>query len=145
MLAFEIMKLRGISGVVYPFHVYVFDSELSSIQAIFAISSRICQVDGKERHRLFYVGQTDDLAECLSYFQKISWIKYSGANCLLVLAEDDEVKRTEIFEDIRSLYFTVATDERFENDGIQFQDIDSQEQLQSASQADRRFRWDFGP
>lgn len=101
MLTFEIMRLRGISGAAYHFKVYVLNSGLSSIEAVFAISSRICQLDGRERHNFLYVGQTDDLAESLSRFQKLSWIEQHNANCLFVLAEDDEGKRKEIVEDIK--------------------------------------------
>lgn len=104
MLTFEIMRLKGISGAIYPFRVYVLDSELRSIEAVFVISSRICQSDGRERHKFLYVGQTDNLAESLSNFQKLPWIQQNNANSLFVLAEDDEGKRTEIVKDIQKKY-----------------------------------------
>ena len=104
MLTFEIIRLKGISGVSYPFKVYVLNSKLRSVEAVFVISSRICQSDGRESHNLLYVGQTDDLAASLSYFQKLPWMKQNSANALLVLGEDEEQKRIEIVEDIRKYY-----------------------------------------
>ena len=104
MLTFEIMRLKGISGVIYPFKVYVLSSELRNIASVFVISSRICQRDCKERHNYLYVGQTDDLAASLSKFRNKPWIEQNNANCLLVLSEDDELRRVKIVEDIKKYY-----------------------------------------
>ena len=104
MLTFEIKRLKGISGATYHFNVYVLDSELRSIEAAFVISRRICQSDGRERDQILYAGQTDNLAASLSNDQKLSWIEQHNANCLFVLAEDDEAKRNEIVEDLMKYY-----------------------------------------
>jgi len=100
----ELLMLRGRSGNVYPFRVYPLPSALKPIEAVFVISKRIMESDGRGDHEPLYIGQTEDLADSLANYKKLPCVNKYRANCVCVHAAAGETEREKIENDLLGYY-----------------------------------------
>ena len=68
------------------------------------ISRRVIDSDGRGNHKPLYIGQTDDLADSFSNYEKLPCVDKYRANCVCVFATEDGVIREEIETDLLGYY-----------------------------------------
>ena len=101
----EILMLRGRSGAVYPFRVYVLPADLPNAGAVVVCSKRTLEEDGRGTHKLIHISQTWDLADSLSNYKTLPCFKEYHANCVCIYLDEDERHRTMIEGDLMSYYY----------------------------------------
>jgi predicted GIY-YIG superfamily endonuclease len=94
------LTLTGESGTEYTFNVYPYSTEFKAIGAVYYISKRTENSEGKGSHTKIYVGQTGDLSERFDNHHKEDCFIKNSANCKSVLTEEDEDRRFEIETDL---------------------------------------------
>lgn len=94
------LTLEGASGNKYKFKVYLFDATFKEFGAVYYISKRTENSDGKGSHTGIYVGETGDLSTRFNSHHKEGCFKEKNANCKSILLEEDEDKRLEIESDL---------------------------------------------
>ena len=101
----EILMLRGSSGAVYPFRVYALPTNLPNTGAVFVLSKRIVEQDGRGTHKPIHISQTWDLADSLSNYKDLPCFQEHHANCVCVYLEEDENHRSAIENDVQKYYY----------------------------------------
>lgn len=96
------LKIKGASGTTYTFNVYPYDTEFKDLAAVYYISNRIEENDGKGSHSPIYIGQTEDLSTRFDGHHDEECFEEYGANCKNILPEANEEKRKEIEADLIS-------------------------------------------
>ena len=89
---------------VYNFEVFAIDFEFSEISAVFILSHRKLDKNGKGHHKYIYIGQTENLGSELEKCKLNSCIEGHNANVVCILMQSNEQKRIEIEADIKSNY-----------------------------------------
>ena len=95
--------LRG-KKTTYNFDVLPIDIEFQDSSAVFIISRRKVDRNGKAHHKFICLGQTESLLNELKKHKKGKCIKQNKANVICVLAESEEKNRIKIEEDLRFNY-----------------------------------------
>ena len=102
----ELLMLRGSSGAVYPFKVYALPADMPSAGAVFVLSRRTMENDGRGSHNPIHIGQAEDLADSLCHYQDLPCFQDYHANCICVYIDEDERDRSEIENDVLKYYST---------------------------------------
>jgi hypothetical protein len=92
----------GQSHSQYTFGMYDYPGNWKPLAAVYIITKRTVDAEGKGRHTGIYVGQTSNLSERHEDHHKQDCFKGKGANCIGVLIEKNEKRRLEIEADIRN-------------------------------------------
>jgi hypothetical protein len=95
---------RGKSGRTYPFQAFSLDAVFDRVGAVYFITCRKIDKDGRIAHSRIYCGETADLsARTLSTEQATSFASY-GANCICVFISEDTQQRHDVEKDIHQNY-----------------------------------------
>jgi hypothetical protein len=85
----------------YNFEMFPLDIEIEPIPAVYLITKRKLDKQGKGHHALICVGQAESLSEDLKKHVKGKCIKKLKANVVCVLQNDNEKSRLKIEEDLK--------------------------------------------
>jgi hypothetical protein len=88
----------GKSGQIYHFDVWSMDHEFLQKSGLYVLSKRELNEDGDYAHIILFVGQTEDLSS-ISQVKQNS-ISVSGASCICVLVDAQEMSQDEIADDL---------------------------------------------
>lgn len=89
---------------MYNFEMFPLDVELEEIPAVYLITKRKIDKQGKGHHALVCVGQTESLPEGLKKHVNGKCIKKLKANVICVLQNDNEKSRVKIEEDLKAAF-----------------------------------------
>lgn len=92
--------LAGASGKTYDFEVYDWSTVFKAIGAVYVVSKREVDPNGKGSHEIIYIGQSGDLSERFENHHKIECFRRRGANCVSVHAENSQNARLQIEGDL---------------------------------------------
>ena len=104
MAKFGRVTFTGESGQDYAFAAYSRDTRFKPIAAVYVITRRRADPDGPAFHTRIYVGQTDNLERRPLNHEHEHCFDRKHANCVSVLAENDEDRRLAIEADLRQAY-----------------------------------------
>lgn len=85
----------------YDFGVYTMDTVFIDVGAVYIFSKRVVDSDGRGRHTLLYIGQTDSLEDRIPYHEKWLCAQQYGVNCICVHQDDDANSRRKKERDLR--------------------------------------------
>ncbi|MDQ7047399.1 MAG: GIY-YIG nuclease family protein [Sulfurovum sp.] len=94
------LTLTGLSGNKYKFNVYSFDTTFKELGAIYYISKRTTDSNGKGTHSKIYIGMTGDLSTRFNNHHKEDCFNKKNANCKSILIEENKETRLEIEADL---------------------------------------------
>jgi hypothetical protein len=92
-MAAPILTLTGVSGTKYDFEVYSKDATFNAVGAVYAITKRDKNVDGKFNHTVIYIGQTKDLSIRFYDHHREACFDRKKWNCISVHRDDNEASR----------------------------------------------------
>jgi hypothetical protein len=92
--------VRGKSGQ-YAFEVFSLDAEIKDGSAIYLISKRMTDKNGRGHHKFVCIGQTESLLGDIKKHAKDKCIKQHKANVICLLREENEKNRLKIETDLR--------------------------------------------
>ncbi len=98
--------VRGKSGQ-YAFEVFSLDAEIKDGSAIYLISKRMTDKNGRGHHKFVCIGQTESLLGDIKKHAKDKCIKQHKANVVCLLREENEKNRLKIETDLRQAH-TIA-------------------------------------
>ena len=95
------VRIKGISGKEYKFRAYPLGTQFSNFGAVYFITSRNQNPEGKIAHTRIYCGRTSDLSIRI---HNSACFKENEANCICILPQDDKDSRIVIENDIKQNY-----------------------------------------
>ncbi|MBA4312205.1 MAG: hypothetical protein C0417_06210 [Chlorobiaceae bacterium] len=95
------VRIKGVSGKEYKFRAYPLETKFSHFGAVYFITSRNHQINGKISHSRIYCGMANDMS---LQIDNTSSFKDYDANCICILPQDDTDVRIAIENDIRKNY-----------------------------------------
>lgn len=98
------ITLTGKSGTKYGFNVYPRSNEFNAVGAVYFMTKRVEDQQGKGTHTWVYVGETGDLSDRPLNHERKPCFDKNGANCLLIYAEKNRDTRLKIEVDLRNAY-----------------------------------------
>ena len=103
MATFGRVTFTGESGRDYAFAAYPRETRFKPIAAVYVITKREANAEGRASHTRIYVGQTDNL-QGQPFNHREHCFDRKHANCVCVLAENDQDERLAIETDLRRAY-----------------------------------------
>ncbi|MBI5476264.1 MAG: hypothetical protein HY964_05950 [Ignavibacteriales bacterium] len=98
------VRIKGISGKEYKFRAYPMDTKFIHLGAVYFITSRNLNPDGRISHSRIYCGETNDLSTYFDDNKNVSCFKAHFANCICILPQEDEQSRLNIENDVHNNY-----------------------------------------
>jgi len=98
------VRIKGVSGKTYTFRAYPLETEFQAFGAVYFITSRNLNPDGRISHSRIYCGQTSNISITSDSVSRTLSLKAYEANCICILQEEAEVSRVEIEKDIHNNY-----------------------------------------
>lgn len=98
------VRIRGVSGRIYTFRAYPIETAFARVGAVYFISSRNHQPDGRISHSRIYCGETGNLSTRPDVVNSANSFKINNANCICILPKEDGSLRAEIERDIHRKY-----------------------------------------
>ena len=95
------VRIKGKSGKEYKFRAYPLNTKFDNFGAVYFITSRNQDPDGRVSHSRIYCGRTSDLSIRI---HTTASFKENNANCICILPQEDKDSRTEIESDIKQNY-----------------------------------------
>ncbi|MBI1804956.1 MAG: hypothetical protein HY033_13090 [Ignavibacteriae bacterium] len=89
---------------MYTFRSYPLETAFAKFGAVYFISSRNQDPDGRISHSRIFCGETDNLSVRLDNALQTVSFKANNANCICILPKEDEDIRMEIERDIHQKY-----------------------------------------
>ena len=88
------------SGNEYRFKVFPLGTRFRKISGIYMIAYRGHDVRGAHRHKILYVGSTEDFSQPFEKHRKAQDLMRLGANCICVQSDKSEESRLEKERDL---------------------------------------------
>ena len=101
---------RGKSGTAYRFKVYPLGTRFRKISGVYIVANRAPGSDGGPRHRVVYVGQTEDFSQPFDKHRKAQEFAQHGANCICVQSDVSEESRLEKERDLVATFSPACND-----------------------------------
>ena len=95
------VRIKCKSGNEYKFRAYPLNTKFDNFGAVYFITSRNQDPDGRVSHSRIYCGRTSDLSIRI---HTTASFKENNANCICILPQEDKDSRTEIESDIKQNY-----------------------------------------
>ena len=96
--------LRGASGKVYAFHACALELALNDVGAVYALTKRTIEDNGKDFFSIVYMGQTDRLGTAIAKHREGWWALENKCNSVCVHLEENVVKRIQKIDDMAKYY-----------------------------------------
>lgn len=90
--------------ITYNFEIFPIDFEFPETSAVFIISKRKIDKNGKGHHKFSCIGQTDSINKELKKHKKSKCLKQHKPNVICLLPEADENLRAKIENDLKTIY-----------------------------------------
>ena len=103
-------EFMGKNDKKYSFYVYPFDTNFKEIPAVYIVTNRHKNKEGKYRHTIIYVGKTDNLKECFENHYKTPCFIRNMANVICVNSFKNEIERLDVKDDIIKGNSTLCND-----------------------------------
>jgi predicted GIY-YIG superfamily endonuclease len=84
----------------YAFEVYPLGTDFKNVGAVYIISRRSVDAQGKCTHTFIYIGQTGDLSERFDNHHKAKCFKNNKADCICVHFNSNEKSRLAVESDL---------------------------------------------
>lgn len=95
------VEFAGKSGNKYSFNAYEWGTAFKKdYGAVYYITKRAKDANGKFEHTKIYVGETGDLSTRFDNHHKQDCFDENGVNCVCIRGEADETTRLEIEADL---------------------------------------------
>ncbi len=91
---------NGGSGKEYAFEVYLLDSTLPSISAVYVVTRRFKNDSGGHNHSKVYIGETEDIQDRFSNHHKQDCFDSNDANAVCTHEVSGEASRKAIENDL---------------------------------------------
>ena len=98
------LTLLGSSFTRYKFETYPFDTKFSPVAAVYAITLRYEKEPGKISQRIVYIGETDDMSNCLENHDRRECILSFKANAVSLYLDPDTTSRRKKVRDLVDKY-----------------------------------------
>jgi len=98
------VRIKGVSGKTYTFRAYPLETTFAEFGAVYCITSRSHNPDGRISHSRIYCGATDNLSHRPDDAQQTISFKANKANCICILPNANEKLRMEIERDVHTNY-----------------------------------------
>lgn len=89
---------------LYSFEVYPLSVQFNEVPAVYVISKRKIDRQGRAHHFLVCVGQTESLVEDIKKHKRDNAVRQLKADTVSVILESDEAKRLEVENDLKSAH-----------------------------------------
>ena len=101
---------KGRSGRQYRFKIFPLGTRFRKVSGIYVVATRAQGVDGGHRHRVLYVGRTDDFSQPFDKHNKAQAFAQHGANCICVQSDGSEESRLEKERDLIAAFSPECND-----------------------------------
>ena len=91
---------KGRSGKQYRFRVFPLGTRFRKISGVYVIATRGQDADGGQRHKILYVGHTEDFSQPFDKHHKAEAFAQCGANCICVQSDKSEESQLEKEQDL---------------------------------------------
>jgi hypothetical protein len=98
------VRIKGLSGKTYKFRAYPLNTKFADFGAVYFITGRKLDAEGRTSHSRIYCGQTKDMSVPSFTAAQVAAFDQHAANCICVLPVQFEVPRLEIEKDIHRNY-----------------------------------------
>jgi len=98
------VTFKGASGKDYVFNEYKLGTDFKAIGAVYIFARKVTKQDNSVVYPVVYVGETGNLSERFTDHHKAECIRFNGAECISILAQEDEKIRLAIEEDLIDNY-----------------------------------------
>ncbi len=98
------VPIQGSSGKMYTFRAYPLGTKFAEFGAVYFITCRELDSEGKMTHSRIYCGQTANMSVCPYDARQAKSFKANFANCICVLPVNEDFARLEIEKDIHQNY-----------------------------------------
>ena len=82
--------VKGESGNEYRFQVFPLGTRFRKASGIYLVTYRGRNAKGRVRHKILYIGQTEDLSQPFEQHRKAQDMRQRGANCICVQSDASE-------------------------------------------------------
>ncbi len=98
------------TGRRYQFRVFPLGTHFRKISGIYVIAYRGRGADGTHRHKILYVGNTEDFSQPFEKHPKAQDLVRLGANCICVQSDKSEESRLEKERDLVAAFTPACND-----------------------------------
>jgi hypothetical protein len=84
---------KGRSGKQYRFRVFPLGTRFRKISGVYVVANRTEVRDGGHRHKVVYIGHTEDFSQPFDKHRKAQEFAERGANCICVQSDISEESR----------------------------------------------------
>lgn len=98
------VRIKGLSGKMYTFRAYPLETKFAEFGAVYFITSRELNSEGRIAHSRIYCGQTGNMSICPYNTQQSASFKANYANCICILPVKEDDSRQDIEQDIHQNY-----------------------------------------
>ncbi len=95
--------------LTYSFDVFDLKEKFEDFPAVFVISERRIDREGRGHHKIVCIGQTEKLGKEVSKHKKLASVKKSKANVVSILKDDFEKNRLTIEENLKTSYSVLCS------------------------------------
>jgi hypothetical protein len=104
MARISTVKFRGGSGEEYDFEVWPFGQAFNAVGAVYVVTRRYQNAQGKYNHEVLYVGETEDLSTRFDGHHKAACFARHKADCICTHRDDDGDSRLAKEDDLVKRY-----------------------------------------
>jgi hypothetical protein len=103
-------KFKGDSGKEYRFKVFPLGTRFRKISGVYLIACRAHGAEGGHRHKILYVGHTEDFSKPFEKHRRAQDLTRLGANCICVQSDTSEKSRLEKERDLVATFSPACND-----------------------------------
>ncbi len=103
-------KFKGQSGNEYRFRVFPLGTRFCKVSGVYLVAYRGRNSKGAARHKILYVGQTEDLSQPFEQHHKAQNLMRLGANCICVQSDTSEKSRVAKERDLLTKFGPAGND-----------------------------------
>ncbi len=94
------VKFAGLSGQLYAFRIYVWDTKFKTVPGVYIVASRNVEPGQQAQYTPLFAGEAPDLSPTLKGHPRDECFQMYYANVIGVLKEHDGEKRAAILADL---------------------------------------------
>ncbi|MEN6407646.1 MAG: hypothetical protein ABFC77_14395 [Thermoguttaceae bacterium] len=101
---------KGSSGSQYRFKVFPLNTRFRRLGGIYLIAYRCHGKQGVHRHKILYVGNTEDFSQPFGNHHKSQYLMRLGANCICVQSDQSKESRLKKEQDLIATFSPVCNE-----------------------------------
>ena len=98
------VRIKGVSGKTYTFRAYPLDTRFAEFGAVYFITGRERDPEGRIAHSRIYCGETSNMSIRPYGAQQSVSFRANYANCICILPVKEDSARRDIERDIHQNY-----------------------------------------